>query len=183
MRYGSVEFAYAEPFADALAADSAFSSWVLRRTKLAPVADVAILLHDEMRARRSAKADSWWRSHYTERCRCQGCSGQETDLLAVFDVAGRARVALHVEVKQPADDFPKNKDQAMNYALRAACWVRSPPLAVLPHHAADTLLLYSASRRSDYALNLPKFGAALTFEEVAREFPQATAGSVRPSRS
>jgi hypothetical protein len=174
MLYGSVEFSYAEPFANALVADLAFRSWVLRQTKFAAFAAEARLLHDEMRAQRSGSSATWWRSHFTEKCRCQGCSGQETDILAIFESAAGTRFALHFEVKQPTDKFPTHKDQAANYALRAKCWATSAPKAVVPHGDAATVLLCSASKLPEYAPHLSKFGTVITFEDVAGAFPQAT---------
>lgn len=174
MLYGSVEFTYAEPFANALVADRAFRAWILRRTKFAAFADEARLLHDEMRAQRSRSSATWWRSHFTEKCRCQGCSGQETDILAIFETAKGARFALHFEVKQRNDKFPTNKDQGANYALRAKCWAKSAPKAVVPHSDAATVLLCSALKLSEYKPHLSKFGTVMTFEEVGRLFPQAT---------
>lgn len=171
MLYGSIEFAYAEPFAEALATDPAFRAWVLRQTKFAALADEASLLHEAMRAKRGKSTATWWRSHFTEKCRCPGCSGQETDLLAVFEAKDGTRFALHIEVKQPTDRFPATKDQAANYALRAECWIRTPPKAVVPHSDAATLLLCSASKLAEYASHLPKFGTVLTFEAVAASFP------------
>jgi hypothetical protein len=172
MLYGSIEFTYAEPFANALVGDPAFRSWVLRQTKFAAFADGARLLQDEMKSRRSAA--TWWRSHFTEKCRCQGCSGQETDILAIFQAATDLRFALHLEVKQPDDKFPTNKDQAANYALRARCWATSPPKAVVPHADAATVLLCSALKLAEYAPHLSKFGSVITFEEIAKIFPAAT---------
>src|SRR5258708_37973507 len=60
-------------------------AWVLGKTKFARDAPVARILDREMLAKRSANAASWWRSHYSEKCRCDGCSGRETDLLAIFE--------------------------------------------------------------------------------------------------
>jgi hypothetical protein len=174
LQYGSVEFTYAEPFANALVGDPAFRSWVLRQTKFVAFADEARVLHDEMRAQRSTKSATWWRSHFTEKCRCQGCSGQETDILAIFETATGTRFGLHFEVKQPNDKFPTNKDQATNYTLRAKCWATSPPKAVVPHADAATVLLCSTSKLSEYAPHLSKFDTVITFEEVARIFPMAT---------
>ena len=82
---------------------------------------------------------------------------------------GKPCSALHIEGKQPDDD-PK-KDQAANYALRAECWVRQALERVLPHAAAETMLLFSERRRADYAPHIPKFGSHLTFEEAAQAFP------------
>lgn len=173
MRYGSIEFRYAEPFANALAVDAAFRAWVVGQTKFAPFAGEARLMHEEMLASRGKTSATWWRSHYTEKCRCRGCSGQETDLLAIFEVQKARRFALHVEVKQPADKFPTNRDQAGNYALRAACWVKASPNAVLSHSDAATALLCSAAKLAEYRPHLSKFGTIITFEEVAKAFPEA----------
>ena len=174
MLYGSLEYTYAEPFANALASDAGFRSWLLRRTKFGVFADKASLLHEEMQTRRGKGSATWWRSHYTEKCRCQGCNGQETDLLAIFEASAGLRFALHFEIKQPTDRFPANKDQAANYALRAACWAISPPKAVLPHSDAATALLCSASKLTEFAAHLPNFGSVITFEDVAAAFPHAT---------
>ncbi len=174
MLYGSIEFTYAEPFANALVADPEFRSWILRRTRFAAFAEETRLLHEEMRAQRSGSSATWWRSHFTEKCRCQGCSGQETDILAIFETAAGMRFGLHFEVKQPADRFPTRKDQAANYALRAKCWAASAPRAVVPHVDAATVLLCSATKLAEYSPHLSKFGTVITFEELAEAFPQAT---------
>lgn len=174
MPYGSVEFTYAEPFANALVADPAFRSWVLQRTKFAVFAEKARLLHEEMKAQRSGSSATWWRSHFTEKCRCQGCSGQETDILAIFETATGMRFSLHFEVKQPTDKFSTKRDQAANYALRAKCWAISAPKAVVPHADAATVLLCTALKLVEYSPHLSKFGTVITFEEIAGTFPQAT---------
>ncbi len=174
MRYGSVEWAYAEPIARALQESAEFRRWFLNQTRFGIHARNAVLLHEPMKSQRSASAESWWRSHYTEKCRCPGCSGQETDLLAVFDSAG-TRFALHVEIKRPGDSFPAHKDQAGNYRLRAACWARQAPAAVLPHNDADTILVCAESQMAEFAPHLSKFGAALTFEVIAQALPQGCA--------
>jgi hypothetical protein len=172
MRYGGLEFAYAAPIADALAQSNAFRSWVLSRSPFLSSASRSRLLKDEMIAKRSPKAENWWRSHYSGRCKCPGCSGQETDLFAVFEDEGGYRFALHFEVKQPRDRFPTTKDQAANYRTRAECWVSSAPQSVLPHAASATCLLYSERQRSAYGRNISEFDFAITFEEIREAFPQ-----------
>ncbi len=167
MRYGSIEWAYAQPIAQALAEDSSFRAWFLGQTPFAAMAGDARLLDKEMKARRSAVSETWWRSHYTEKCRCAGCSGQETDMLAIFEAKG-ARFALHIEVKQPKDNFNPAKDQALNYGLRAKCWAQSAPAAVLPHSGAATVLLHCNTRRDDYGQNIDKFDTAIAFQDVWR---------------
>jgi hypothetical protein len=174
MLYGSIEFAYAEPFANALVADPAFRAWVLRQTKFETYADEARILSDEMQAKRGRSSATWWRSHFSETCRCQGCSGQETGLLAIFEVRTGTRFGLHFEVKQPTDRFPAKKDQAANYAMRAKCWVASAPKAVVKHSDAATVLLCSALKLAEYEPHLTKFGSVITFEEIATAFPSAT---------
>lgn len=172
MGYGDKEFAYARPVADAMAIDADFCAWILARTRFDYLASDSRLLRNEMQAARASTARTWWRSHFTEACRCEGCSGQETDLLAIFENVPRGRFAVHFEVKHPADRFPPDKDQAANYALRATCWSRNPPKAVLPHMIATTALLCRSRRLGAFAPHLPKFGSVITFEEIGVAFPQ-----------
>ncbi len=103
-----------------------------------------------------------------------GCSGQETDISAIFEAGTGMRFGLHFEVKQPTDKFSTKKDQDANYALRANCWATSAPKAVVPHADAATVLLCSASKRSEYSPHLSKFGTVITFEGIAGMFPHAT---------
>jgi len=170
-RYGDIEWEYARPIAEALASSPQFKTWLLSQTRFAPLAENAVLLHEEMKMKRSATAETWWRSHFTEKCRCEGCSGQETDLLAIFQ-SDEMRFALHVEVKQPKDNFRKEKDQSRNYALRAACWARAAPAKVLDHDDADTLLIFSEKRRQDYSKEIEEFGASVSFEDIWGAFPE-----------
>jgi hypothetical protein len=168
MIYGYNEKRYAEPFAEALANDPIFRSWVLRQTIFANYADEARLLHREMHAQRNAK--TWWGSHFTEACRCTGCSGQETDLLAIFETAMGLCFALHTEVKHPGDKFKKDT-QAAAYPVRAQCWVANTPKNVLPQTRATTVLLCSARKLSEYAKHLRHFECVITFEDIANAFP------------
>ncbi len=170
MRYGGIEWQYAEPIARALVEEQDFRIWVLSHTQFAGYAPEAKLLHNDMKALRTPSAETWWRSHYTEKCRCPGCSGQETDLLAVFN-AGQTRFALHFEIKRPGDVFPHNKDQARNYSLRAYCWTKSPPPRILPHDHAATLLVYSEDQRFDFLPHIEKFDASFTFEDASVALP------------
>lgn len=168
MRYGSLEYGYAAPIAEGMAHDPTFRAWVISGTKFADQATAARLLHEEMLAARNAS--SWWRSHFTESCRCDGCSGQETDLLAVFE-AGRGRFALHFEVKQPKDIFAPGKRQAANYRTRAACWVTKAPKAVLKHSDASTVLLCTEEHLSKFPDQAQQFDSIITFEEIRGAFP------------
>lgn len=168
MDYGALEYAYAKPIADALETDSEFRMWILGRTKFAGSGS-AKLLHEEMKATRSKGARDWWRSHYTEKCRCEGCRGHETDLLAIFELDGGRRVAIHFEVKQPTDKFHAGQGRA--YTLRAACWVCQPPKAVVPHEDSTTILLCSSTRVASYGSEADEFAAIVTFEEIVRSFP------------
>ncbi|MEQ1498103.1 MAG: hypothetical protein ABL914_05550 [Novosphingobium sp.] len=171
MRYGSIEYAYAAPIAEALAQSDGFKKWIVSQTRFSADSD-ARLLHEEMRETRSQVAENWWRSHFTETCRCRGCSGQETDLLAIFERPTGGRFALHCEIKQPLDKFPSGKNQGINYNLRARCWSRSSPRNVLSHDDADTVLFCSKFRVEDYGDNAKAFGAIITFQQIAREFPE-----------
>lgn len=171
MKYGTIEFKYAEPIAQALVNDAAFRKWVLLKTEFANSAEDARLQHEEMRGWRSGVATNWWRSHFTEKCRCQGCSGKETDLLAIFESRAGIRFALHFEVKHPGDKFKPDGVQSRGYPLRAQCWAANPPANVLPHHQASTVLLFSEKRRAEFAAHLPHFKTLITFEEIEKAFP------------
>jgi hypothetical protein len=169
LAYGARELAYARPFAERLVDDMNFVAWVLAQTKFAIHARNVRLLHKEMAARR--KAEFWWRSHYTEKCRCPGCCGQETDILAVFEAAAGQRFALHIEVKQPTDKF-SNPGQAAAYPVRAQCWSADGknPRSVLEHTDAATVLLCSTDKLEEYAPYLQHFGSVITFEDLHRLF-------------
>lgn len=175
MGYGETERLYAQPFAEALVSDPAFRVWVLRQTEFASFADEARVLHEEMKQQRSGVSQNWWRSHYTEACRCDGCSGKETDILAVFETGTGLRFALHVEVKHPRDRFKADGIQARGYPLRASCWLEKPPPKVLPHHQATTVLLFSSEKKTEYLPHLSHFKTLITFENIKKNFPHATA--------
>ncbi len=174
MGYGRHELRYAEPFANSLVADAAFRSWVLQKTEFADHCENARILDKEMFSKRGKKTKYWWRSHYTEVCRCAGCSGQETDLLAIFEAEMGVRFALHIEVKHPSDRFGK-LHQAVAYPVRAKCWAAKAPKSVLPHDKATTILLCSELKLKEYAPHLQSFGAVIKFEDIAKNFPNATA--------
>lgn len=168
--YGPIEMAFASPFADGLRDSAVFRKWVIGKTPFKAHARTAVLLHEEMQAKRGAA--TWWRSHYQERCRCEGCSGQETDILAIFS-DGATRFAIHVEVKHPGDKF-SNDQQAPSYPIRAACWAGAGrnPARVIPHDFASTMLLFSENCRTVFAPHLPHFSSLITFEEVQASFPE-----------
>jgi hypothetical protein len=126
-------------------------------------------MHREMHNKRSARY--WWRSHYTEACRCAGCSGQETDLLAIFEANTGFRFAIHVEVKHPGDSFKRDGRQALSYNLRAQCWATKAPKNVVLHDMATTALLCSETKLNEYKPHLDHFATIFTFEEIAEEFP------------
>jgi hypothetical protein len=171
MKYGSTEYLYAAPIAQALIDDARFRTWVLSRTQFAEFSDARIL-NAEMAKHRSNPTAEWWRFHFTEKCRCTGCSGKETDLLAMFESGAGVRFAIHFEVKQPTDKFKDDGVQSRGYPLRAQCWVGTPPAKVLPHHKASTGLFFSEHKRSEYAPHLPHFPTLITFEEIERDFPR-----------
>ncbi len=171
MRYGSHEYKYAAPIAQALIEDAPFRQWVLSQSEYSDWSD-AKLLHQEMAQHRGNATAEWWRFYFTEKCRCLGCSGKETDLLAIFESASKVRFALHFEIKQPTDDFKADGIQSRGYPLRAQCWAISPPKRVLPHNRASTGLIFSEARRADYAHHLGHFNSLITFEDIEREHPQ-----------
>lgn len=132
MKYGSLEYQYSAPLAEALIDDASFRRWLLAKSVFAEHTD-AHLLNSEMAAHRRNDVAEWWRFHFTEKCRCEGCRGKETDFLAIFETKTGLRFGLHFEVKQPKDVFKKDGIQSRGYPLRAQCWVGNPPVSVLPH--------------------------------------------------
>jgi hypothetical protein len=180
MKYGAKEKAFSEPFADQLANDPAFLRWILDKTKFREMGEPRVLA-DEMKMKRSKVATTWWASHYSESCRCFGCEGSETDVLAIVTDSSNRTVALHVEVKQPSDRFNLERRQAERYPVRAACWVSSAPPSVLPHDDACTILLCSSEKISEFATEAAHFDTVVTFEEIARDFPEATAPNFKPA--
>jgi hypothetical protein len=154
MGYGMKELSYAQPFADRLQNDRAFRSWVLQKTEFKGEAGHAWLMAGEMLSLRGLGAQFYWRSHYSEKCRCSGCSGQETDVLSVFGSHVWKTVCLHTEVKHPGDRFNSPR-QAASYRLRARCWCAKPPKSVVPHREAATILLCSERKLIDSIRSSP----------------------------
>jgi hypothetical protein len=173
MEYGHLEKRYSRPIAEALVSNAEFRTWLLSRTMFSDFAATARLMDQEMLAKRSKAATSWWASHFTESCRCAGCRGQETDLLAIFEAEHAFRFALHVEVKHPRDKFKQDGTQAASYPIRAVCWASNgaAPPKVLPHSAATAVLLYSSGKAIEYAPHLSHFATLITLEEIADRFP------------
>jgi len=170
MRYGSLEYKYASPIAAALIDNVIFREWVLSRSEFREYTD-ARLLHREMALHRGNSSAEWWRFHFTEKCRCLGCSGKETDILAIFETTAQVRFALHLEVKQPTDKFKSDGIQSRGYPLRAQCWAAKAPAKVLPHHQASTGLFFSETMRAEYVEHLDNLKALMTFEEIETDFP------------
>lgn len=173
MNYGSTEYRYAAPIAQALIDNAGFRAWILQKSPFSEFSDARVL-SGEMASHRGDAAAEWWRFHFTEKCRCEGCRGKETDLLAIFESSSGVRFSIHFEVKQPKDNFNADGLQSRGYPLRAQCWVKTPPKKVLPHQKASTGLFFSETRRSDYAAHLSHFDLLVTFEEIEREFPDLT---------
>jgi hypothetical protein len=170
VKYGSIEYQYAEPIAKGLIEDSAFRRWVLSKSKFSDSSDARVL-NEEMKDYRRNPTAEWWRFYFTEGCRCLGCSGKETDILAIFEDAAGLRFAMHFEIKQPKDKFKADGIQSRGYPLRAECWVDRPPPRVLPHQDASTGIFFSEAKTTEYAPHLDSFQTKITFEEIERDFP------------
>ena len=172
MQYGYRELEVAEPFAEGFVQDPEFCRWVIEQTPFASSASSVRLMHEEMRARRSSTAGSWWRSYWTRKCGCGTCQpDRETDLLAIFETQGAFRFALHVEVKNSKDIFKRGGLQAEAYRKRAACWAQCAPRTVLPHNAAATVLLCGESKRNEFPAEAAEFDSVITLEAVLARFP------------
>lgn len=170
MKYGSTEYLYAAPIAQALIDEFDFRKWVLSKSVFAEFSDARIL-HHEMASYRGNATAEWWRFHFTEKCRCAGCSGKETDLLAMFESESKVRFAIHFEIKQPKDKFKADGVQSRGYPLRAECWINTPPRNVLPHHRASTGIFFSRTKHNEYKPHMSHFSTAITFEEIEDRFP------------
>jgi hypothetical protein len=172
VKYGSIEYRYAEPIARGLLADPDFRRWVLSKSKFVEVAGARLLKDDVVQHRKNPVAE-WWRFHFSMICDCLGCSGgRETDIFTVFEGPTGLRFAMHFEVKQPADGFQPKRLQEQRYPIRANCWIQNAPPTVLPHKDASTGIFFSERKRAKYAPLLNSFDAKITFEEIEREFPR-----------
>jgi hypothetical protein len=101
MKYGSLEYQYAEPIARALAEHEGFSKWVLSKSKFSEDAD-ARLLKNEMMLQRQTPTAEWWRFHFFMGCKNPCCSGgRETDIFAVFEAQDKRRFAMHLRSNSP----------------------------------------------------------------------------------
>lgn len=78
-------------------------------------------------------------------------------------------------MKHPNDSFTK-KEQAPAYRVRAKCWTATgeTPKYVLPHSDATTMLLFSETKRDEFARFIPHFDVPITFETIKTNFPNAT---------
>jgi hypothetical protein len=146
MKYGSREYQYAAPLALALVEHSPFRQWVTSKSAFSEFPSARIP-HKEMTRHRGNSTAEWWRFHFTEKCRCLGCSGKETDILAIFESESRIRFALHFEVKQPTDRFKNLRAMGFNQG------------AIHYEHSAGP------------TKHLSNFNSLMTFEEIETEFP------------
>jgi len=172
MKYGAKELAFSLPFVEGLESSIEFRQWVFMKTPLAYLASNCELLSEEMKAKRP-NSEYYWRSFYTEKCRCPGCSGQETDILSIFQSNCKSRFSLHIEVKQPTDTFKQDGKQAENYGIRAACWAeqKKGPKSLVDHDRFATALLCSSHKLVDFESHLGYFDTIMTFEEIEVNFP------------
>lgn len=172
MKYGSLEYQYAEPIARALVTNVKFSHWVLSKSKFSAFAD-ARLLREEMIAHRKNATAEWWRFHFSMRCNDPCCSGgRETDIFAVYESSVGQRFAMHFEVKQPTDKFDPKRLQGQRYALRAKCWIDKTPSKILKHQDASLGIFFSEAKRAAFEPVLSYFPTQITFEEIEKAFPE-----------
>jgi hypothetical protein len=163
----SIEHSYCEPFAEALARNAAFRTWVLEKAGLVDFAASAQCLWEKQRVQRP-HAKFWWKDYFCHerRCKCLGLAGRQVDVLAIFQ-NGKRTIGLHVECKHPKDRF-KNPAQADGYKRRASCWGPEGrnPATVLPHGEAITALM--CDRKHKHAdSDVRAFDFVLYFDEIA----------------
>lgn len=177
-----IEHTYCEPFAEGLAQDAAFRTWVLQKAGLGDFAISARCLWEKQREQRPG-AKFWWKDYYCHesRCTCDGLAGRQIDVLAIFqDSAGRT-IGLHVECKHPKDRFG-DPDQARGYRKRASCWGpegRNPP-TVLSHREAITILI--CDRNHTFAeSDVHEFDTVLFFDEIHERISGFPSSRVTPT--
>jgi hypothetical protein len=163
-----IEHTYCEPFADGLAQDAAFRTWVLQKAGLGNFAKSAWCLWEKQREQRP-NAKFWWKDYYCHerRCTCEGLAGRQIDVLAIFQDSTGRTIGLHVECKHPKDKF-HDSEQACGYRKRASCWGpegRNPP-KVLSHGEAITVLMCDRKHRHADS-DVKGFDAVLYFDEIA----------------
>lgn len=172
MRYAHKEKAYSEPIASLLETSPAFLLWILRQTRFASDAPGARLLFEEMAATRSKASRTWWGSHFTMSCKCDGCrGGRETDVLAIVELSSGDRIALHFEVKHPTDRL--SQGQAARYKLRANCWAANAPPTMIAHTEATTILLWTEPTTKHATSEVSDFDHVITWDTLSAEFPDA----------
>ena len=145
-------------FAEGLATDKHFQTWLLSGGRFARHAGKARLLVEEQANARKAK--HWWKHWW---CRLPDGSENETDIFRVFEAEGR-RFALHIEDKPPHGKLELR--QAVDYRRRAA--FKSNSAGWLNYSDFEVLLLAPAEfieRHSDCAA---QFDRAISYEEVAQ---------------
>src|SRR4051812_24161762 len=105
-----------ELFAERMKDSPAFAAWILRRTKFAPFAESARLLHEEQMSIRPRKR--WWRHWWCDAPGLQK-TGRETDIFMVFEIDSTEpfRFAVHCENKR--DTYKFGEGQAEDYEPRA----------------------------------------------------------------
>lgn len=145
-KYSPKEFLYARPIANELVVSGTFRNWFLAGTRFEKLAKTARpLIEEQERLRTTANSKRWfWFNYWCPRdasCECRGEKGIETDILLIFEAEGRARFAVHVEIKLPQDTFLPG--QAESYPRRGRCWLTDTgrPRTVPPHTDFVTVLV------------------------------------------
>jgi hypothetical protein len=156
-------------FANELSSNEVFRNWVLDRCGFsADIDDCRLLLQEQLDQRTSPNAP-WWRHWFTEACRCDGCSGKETDIFAVFERSKwQDRFALHIECKLTNGSFTPN--QAPGYRLRAQCWAGKARFLYYKDYA--TILLAPSEFVAKEPSGSQCFDYHLTHIEVAEKLPE-----------
>lgn len=156
-------------FADKLASDESFQNWLLNQCGFSSDIGYCRLMHQEQLDLRSSDTAPWWRHWFTEKCRCDGCSGKETDIFAVFERSEwRDRFALHIECKLAGATFTSPM-QAPGYRLRAECWAGKARFLYYKHYATVLLAPKEFLERESEAAKF--FDYHLSFTAVAEHLP------------
>lgn len=179
-KYSSKEFLYARPLAYALLTDTSFRQWFFAGTKFADRV-LTSLLHTAEQAKLRTTADSrkwFWFNYWCPKdgsCECRGEKGIETDILLILEEPAGSRFSLHVEVKQPGENFLPG--QAESYPRRGLCWTNSNkrPRTVPAHDDFLTAIVCGDNLKHDARLlNFDKTIFHSDVEQKISPYPDLT---------
>ncbi|HWA89197.1 MAG TPA: hypothetical protein VG889_04135 [Rhizomicrobium sp.] len=173
--YSHLELKYARPIATAILGDADFRGWLLRSTRHGGPTYQPVDAQLARGLRSATMRNPYWFNYWCgkdKRCVCREApdkAGIETDILIFLDAESVPRLALHIEIKRPGEEFLEG--QAESYPRRAACWANSctRPGTVVQHGNSLTVLVCGRELARDPRSR--HFDKVVFHEEVAARIP------------